>query len=259
MDTQQVVTYAGLAVSALAIFAGVEQWLLPARRKRQYEFFTAVRDGETDETRWVALDAIRVRIAARQVGSYWVPAYRIWLGALTPYACTPLWAWIGRSSVWELLGGLLLILPIEYAIVAWALRLLEAKRLVTAQYASGRTVNARGVRLDLEGVLTVLGIVTVPAAAGYMTTALDGVDFDSVSAVLLALLYLGVRFATLASIPVMLFVLLVQDPLPGAISDGKWLDGDAMEQKIDDALNSGKSIIARLLLGEKIRSRRRPK
>lgn len=84
---------AGLAIatSVIAVLAGLDRWMLPSIRQRQYALLTQMRDDEKDQFRGRTLDDARTTATAVQVAAFWVPSTRMWhvpaVTAAVAYAC----------------------------------------------------------------------------------------------------------------------------------------------------------------------------
>lgn len=63
--------------SLVTIGATIENWLLTARRRKQHETLTAMRDAEPDATRAAIINRSRTWVVARQVGAQGVPSHRM--------------------------------------------------------------------------------------------------------------------------------------------------------------------------------------
>jgi hypothetical protein len=97
VDSPWAVATAAVAVvgSLVAIGATVENWLLPARRKRQQELFHALSETEPVGPRRAALRDAHDNAAANQLAAYWVPHRTVALSiGLAAAICTWIFLWM---------------------------------------------------------------------------------------------------------------------------------------------------------------------
>lgn len=89
----RVIAVLAVATSVLAVLAGLDRWMLPTIRQRQYALLTQMRDDEKDPERRVTLDHARTTATAVQVGAFWVPSVRMWQFPAVAVAVASLMFW----------------------------------------------------------------------------------------------------------------------------------------------------------------------
>lgn len=185
----RVIAWLAVATSVVAVLAGLDRWMLPTIRQRQYALLTQMRDDEKDPARQTTLDHARTAAAAVQLGAFWVPSVRMWhfpavsvavvlLMFLTGFAPGD----IGWVAVTTLAGAVAAFASALYGYLAYVRRMAFVRQYLqvgalgkpSVRLTKGRVGVLFGWALMLAGVPVCVGLIASGSSA---STAVDGLLF----------------------------------------------------------------------------------